>query len=1079
MNEYDDILNRIVEEFYDTGKLILEGRWKRLTNDELRNIAKKYNTKSEWNTNDRKSYIQAHRRDKKFPGFWEDITSHMIVLNKHLTNDELRNIALNYETRGEWSKKDVNSYRQAYNRDKKFPGFYEDITSHMKSSLLTNDELRNIAKKYNTKIEWKKNDPNTYEQAHRRDKKFPGFYEDITSHMKSSSLTNDELRNIAKKYRTRSEWNTNDQNSYVQAHRRDKNFPGFWEDITSHMEIINASPKHIYAYEFYDKENNPIAVYVGLTCDMTRRNKEHQTGYCAFGKEETQVFKFIKENPKLKYEIKLLEPNQYEGREAEQKEIEWEEKYRHNGWRTLNIAKPGSLGGLYKLTKDELRNIAKKYRTKIEWNTNDPNTYDQAYRRDKNFPGFWEDITSHMKSSSLTNDELRNIAKKYNTKIEWKKSVDGNAYRSALRRGKDFYEDITSHMKSSSLTNDELRNIAKKYNTKIEWMENDRNSYVQAYNRDKKIPGFWEDITSHMGSDDILNRIVEEFYDTGKLKLSEDIEFDVDDEDFGVESEEEIEITDNNVNINDIEIGFGVESEEDYIEKEYGWLTGGTKFDTMTNGITNKNVFKAKYILTNEIKKGNSLVYLRNNFLEFLNKVNAILGTNIKITEDTFLRMTTRYLENTKDVYGLSDEQIKKWVEAKKENIKKNQLKPLKREKIEERFDELKEYLNRANVWEMDYTKNELLDDFGLKVKNFEFSEIINAFEGNPTKEFYLKFISKIVDDEKTRAYWGTFVKYSKGINEIITNNKIPDEQIKLGKNSTQKYTESLKTYFEKIKNKEYCYIFSNNCKLSSSDIEKVMDFFGETYENSFLNKGFKKESKSVESRIHNLGDAGFSFSEKIKSDDFDVDKISKYIIKNIENYLKGKDSIIKYDLLADGDIKDEGGNVIIPKDGKVEVKDINNQDSYLSEFLSSPVKKTEYGVRNNPIYLKRYNEVIGKVYDYINKNKKEDIIDKIKVGLSGIIISNNIYVPNENNNIEFYLSNVGRSNPEKQLRISVRYHINKNNWRNFYKIGDDGILYPLKKEPNIPTKEKRIYETKSKLDNIIENFFDTGKFVF
>ena len=586
--------------------------------------------------------------------------------------------------------------------------------------------------------------------------------------------------------------------------------------------------------------------------------------------------------------------------------------------------------------------------------------------------------------------------------------------------------------------------------------------------------------------DDILNRIVEEFYDTGKLKLSEDIEFDVDNEDFGEESEEEIEITDNNVNINDIEIGFdvdnedfGVESEEDYIEKEYGWLTGGKKFDTMTSGITNKDVFKAKYILTNEIKKGNSLVYLRNNFLEFLNKVNAILGTDIKITEDTFLRMTTRYLENTKNTYGLSDEQIQKWVDAKQENIKGGQFSAYGREKIDKRFDELKKYLNKTNVWEIDYTKNELLDEFGLlKVKNFEFNEIIDAFKGNPTKEFYLKFISKIVDDEKTRAYWGTFVKYSKGINEIITNNKIPDEQIKLGKNSTQKYTESLKTYFEKIKNEEYCYIFSNNCELSSSDIEKVMDFFGKTYENSFLNKGFKKDSKGVESRIHNLGNVNFSFSEKIKSDDFNVDDISDFIIENIENYLNQKDSITKYDLLADGDIKDSRGNVIIDDNGKVEVKDINNQDSYLSEFLASPVKKTEYGIRNNPEYLKRYNEVIDKVYTFLKRDYEKSVIDKIKDGLSGIIISNNIYVPNKKDNIEFYLSNVGRSNPENQLRIAVRYHINKNNWRNFYKIGDDGILYPIEEEPNIPTKEKRIYEAKSKLDNIIENFFDTGKFV-
>ena len=524
--------------------------------------------------------------------------------------------------------------------------------------------------------------------------------------------------------------------------------------------------------------------------------------------------------------------------------------------------------------------------------------------------------------------------------------------------------------------------------------------------------------------DDILNRIVEKFYDTGRLNLSEEIEFDVDNEEFGVESEEEIELHDDE----------NITQEEIYpIEVEYGWLRDEgevekkIKNDYNGKGIRSKGVFKSKYILTNEIKKGNSLVYSYKNFLKFLNKVNTILGTGIGITEDTFLRMTTRNLENTKNTYGLSDEQIQKWVNTKQENIKGGQFSAYGREKIEERFDELKKYLNKTNVWEIDYTRNGLLKEFGLfDVKNFEFNEIIDAFKGTPTKEFYLKFISKIVGDEKTRANWGTFVKYSKGINEIITNNKIPNEQIELGKDSTQKYTDSLKTYFEKIKNKEYCYIFSNNCELSSSDIEKVMDFFGETYENSFLTKGFKKDSKSVESRIHNLGNVGFSFSEKLKSDDSDVDEIYNFIIKNIEDYLKGKDSIIKYDLLADGDIKDSGGNVIIPDNGKVEVKDINNQDSYLSEFLASPVKKTEYGVRNNPIYLKRYNEVIGKVYGYINKNKKEDIINKIKAGLSGIIIANNIYVPNEKDNIEFYLSNVGRANPENQLRIAVRYHINK-----------------------------------------------------
>jgi len=565
--------------------------------------------------------------------------------------------------------------------------------------------------------------------------------------------------------------------------------------------------------------------------------------------------------------------------------------------------------------------------------------------------------------------------------------------------------------------------------------------------------------------DDILNRIVEKFYDTGRLKLSEEIEFDVDNEDFDVESEEEIEIYDDE-NI--------PQEEREYIEEEYGWLKNELQ---KYKG----DVYFWKYIITNEIKKGNTDVYSYKNFNEFLDKVNKILDTDVKPKQDTYYQMTGKNLINTKHKFGLSDEQIEAWKAGK------ILVRSISEKELEERFEKMVKYLKERHVLKKEHTintnKEDLLRYFGLFKENREINstkpdnhvtmnKLIEVFNDDKNIKFYLEYINnKYVE----KPDWRRLKKYFYEIKYIVENGKFSEE----GNFKESKNLKKLKKLFNKIKEKEYCYIFSNNCELSSSDIEKVMDFFGETYENSFLNKGFKKESKSVESRIHNLGDAGFSFYEKIKSADFDVDKISKYIIKNIENYLKGKDSIIKYDLLADGDIKDSGGNVIIPDNGKVEVKDINNQDSYLSEFLASPVKKTEYGIRNDPEYLKRYNEVIDKVYTFLKEDYEKSVIDKIKDGLSGIIISNNIYVPNKKDNIEFYLSNVGRSNPENQLRIAVRYHINKNNWRNFYKIGDDGILYPLKKEPNIPTKEKRIYETKSKLDNTIENFFDTGKFVF
>lgn len=506
-----------------------------------------------------------------------------------------------------------------------------------------------------------------------------------------------------------------------------------------------------------------------------------------------------------------------------------------------------------------------------------------------------------------------------------------------------------------------------------------------------------------------------------------------------------------------------IEKEIDYIEKEYGWLTGETKFDTMTSGITNKDVFKAKYILTNEIKKNNSFVYLYKNFLEFLNKVNTILGTDIKIKEDTFTTMTGRNSENTKDVYGLSDEQIKKWKEVKRNNARvvgqKNLRQPKTQEEIDTNLTKLIDYLTKEELSEITFSLDGLLEKFGLnrdKRSNNEIipkkdeivKQLIGEFEQNLRVKFYLNYIGGYVKVDQ-RSNWATFVKYSKAIKRIIEKNELPKQkEFKVNFKNSKNYIK-LKDLFEKIKEKEYCYIFSDNCELSSSDIEKVMDFFGETYENSFLTKGFKKDTnRGLESRIHNLDAVGYNFSEKIKSKDFNANEIYNYITENIKNYLDNTETIVKYDLLAKGERKDNKGNIIIPNEGKVEVKDINYLDSYLSEFLSSPVKRAEYGVKDDPKYLKRYNEVVDRVYTYLTENYKEIIISKIQEGLEGIIISNNIYVPNKKynkkDNIKFYLSDIGRSNPKKQRRITVRYEINESNWENFYIIDDNGVLQPL-----------------------------------
>ena len=101
--------------------------------------------------------------------------------------------------------------------------------------------------------------------------------------------------------------------------------------------------------------------------------------------------------------------------------------------------------------------------------------------------------------------------------------------------------------------------------------------------------------------DGILNRIVEEFYDTGKLKLSEDIEFDVENEDFGVESEEEILFTDDDIVINNVETDFEVDGEIEYNDKESLYIKIFTKY--FIEGLSQSKVAEQLSIEESKVKR--------------------------------------------------------------------------------------------------------------------------------------------------------------------------------------------------------------------------------------------------------------------------------------------------------------------------------------------------------------------------------------------------------------------------------------------------------------------------------------------
>ncbi len=240
------------------------------------------------------------------------------------------------------------------------------------------------------------------------------------------------------------------------------------------------------------------------------------------------------------------------------------------------------------------------------------------------------------------------------------------------------------------------------------------------------------------------------------------------------------------------------------------------------------------------------------------------------------------------------------------------------------------------------------------------------------------------------------------------------------------------------------------------NEILKVSNF--SEYENSFIDKGFHKPiGKTKEGIIHNLP---INYLNKIIMDITDnlsetneiryhhIDRISQYIVNNIEEHISNIDDINKYDIISDINYND-----IINVGDKIEIKknDIHKvTDSYYSEPLTSPVKRSNSPILNNDEYLKTYNDLIYNVYTYLKEyNVGNKIISLYRRNVKGIFFEDYVYIPL--NNIELYLSNRGRSTSHN--RLTIRYKIISTD--NIY-ILKDTELQPYDK--NIKLENNYIY---------------------
>ena len=232
---------------------------------------------------------------------------------------------------------------------------------------------------------------------------------------------------------------------------------------------------------------------------------------------------------------------------------------------------------------------------------------------------------------------------------------------------------------------------------------------------------------------------------------------------------------------------------------------------------------------------------------------------------------------------------------------------------------------------------------------------------------------------------------------------------------------------------------------LSINNVDEILKVSSYSeYENSFIYKGFSKPiGKTKEGIIHNL-QSGYlidiirEITDKLSETEeirfYHIDRISQYIVNNIEEHISTIEDINKYDIISNTNY-----NGIINIGDKIEIKknDVHRvTDSYYSEPLTSPVKKSNSPILSNEEYLKTYNDLIYTVYSYLKEyNVGDKIISLYRRNVKGIFFEDYIYIPL--NNIELYISNRGRSTSHN--RLTIRYKIIST--ENIYILKDNKLI--------------------------------------
>ena len=285
--------------------------------------------------------------------------------------------------------------------------------------------------------------------------------------------TYDKCKKESLKYKTKKEFREKNSSVYTKINKKR------WYDLFNHMKKSeNNSKRCIYSYEFFNQY-----VYIGLTNNLKRRNKDHL--------KNGIISKYIKQyniTPKL---IQLT--NYIDVNEAKKKEQYYIDKYKKENWFVLNKIKGGSIGSpIIKWSKEKIQKKALEFEFRSDFQKEYPGAYQRALKNN-----ILNEVCQHMRKKKKkkyikwTYEKCKNEASKYNTKTEFKHKSN-YAYKISLKN--NFLNEICLHMNKRNKWNfDNVIKEAKKYNTKTDFSKQSRGAYNFAYRNN-----ILDQVCSHM-----------------------------------------------------------------------------------------------------------------------------------------------------------------------------------------------------------------------------------------------------------------------------------------------------------------------------------------------------------------------------------------------------------------------------------------------------------------------------------------------------------------------------------------------------------------------------------------------------